>query len=82
MLRCHQDDVPVLVAAKLLKPLGNPVQNSTKFFATKKILELAKDEKWLHRMTLVLSQHWRERNARKKAHTQTGSALMPAAADG
>jgi hypothetical protein len=31
--------VPVLVAARLLKPLGNPQPNSVKFFATLEVLE-------------------------------------------
>jgi hypothetical protein len=65
VLNCQVHDVPVLVAAKLLKPLGNPPQNGVKYFATKAVQELAKDEKWLHRATLAISQHWHERNARK-----------------
>ena len=31
------------MVARLLKPLGNPAQNSVKFFATADVLELAKD---------------------------------------
>ncbi len=33
-LAASSHDVPVLVAAKLLKPLGSPPQNGIKFFAT------------------------------------------------
>ena len=66
VLNCQEHDVPVLVSSKLLKPLGNPPQNGTKYFATKEILELVEDEKWLHRVTLTIYQHWQKRNAHKK----------------
>ena len=39
LLGCQPHDVPVLVAAKLLKPLGNLPQNGVKFFATADLLE-------------------------------------------
>ena len=66
VLNCQLHDVPVLIAAKLLKPLGHPPQNGVKFFATRELLELAKDDKWLHRATLAIHQHWRTKNAHKK----------------
>lgn len=65
VLNCQVHDVPTLVAAKLLKPLGNPPQNGVKFFATKEVTELAKDEKWLNRVTLAIYQHWQKRNAQR-----------------
>src|SRR5437868_9145319 len=34
VLNCQQHDVPILVASRLLKPLGNPPPNGIKFFAT------------------------------------------------
>ncbi|WP_404420535.1 hypothetical protein [Nibricoccus sp. IMCC34717] len=34
VLNCQAHDVPVLVAAGLLKPLGKPEANSVKYFAT------------------------------------------------
>jgi hypothetical protein len=50
--------VPILVAARLLKPLDNPPPNGVKFFTSKEMLELAKDEKCLHRVTIAIYQHW------------------------
>jgi hypothetical protein len=42
-------------------------------------LELAKDEKWLNRVTAAISQHWQKRNARKKSDAEKESEpLMPA----
>src|ERR1022692_535252 len=37
-LNCQTHDVPILVAARLLKPLGNPAPNCTKCFATAELL--------------------------------------------
>ncbi len=66
VLNCQPHDVPALVAAKLLKPLGNPPANGIKFFATADILELTKDRNWLVRATVAINQHWRKKNAAKK----------------
>jgi hypothetical protein len=66
VLNCQPHDVPVLVAARLLKPLGNPPQNSVKFFATLELLEQVKDRAWLAKVTNALNQHWQHKNAAKK----------------
>jgi len=66
VLNCQPHDVPILVASRLLKPLGNPAPNSVKFFATSDVLELAKDRNWLVRATAAINQHWHKQNARKK----------------
>ena len=49
-----------------VKPLGNPSQNGTKFFAASDILESVKDRSWLVKVTNIISQHWQHNNARKK----------------
>ena len=66
VLNCQPHDVPILVAARLLKPLGNPAQNGIKFFATSELLERVKDRAWLVKMTNAVNQHWHRQNARKK----------------
>ena len=66
VLNCQPHDVPVLVAARLLKPLGNPQPNSVKYFATAEVLELARDRTWLTKITNALGQHWKAKNRRKK----------------
>ena len=66
VLNCQPSDVRILVAARLLKPLGNPPPNSVKFFATLGLLELIKDRAWLAKVTNALNQHWQSKNARKK----------------
>jgi hypothetical protein len=66
VLNCQPHDVPALVAARLLKPLGNPPPNGIKFFATADLLELTKDHNWLVRVTSTINQHWHKKNAGKK----------------
>jgi hypothetical protein len=73
MLGCQTHDMPILIASKLLKPLGNPAPNAIKFFATADILDLVKDRSWLAKITNIISQHWHKRNARQKQHAVNGS---------
>jgi hypothetical protein len=68
VLNCQPHDIPVLISARLLKPLGNPAQNGAKYFATADVLETAKDRAWLVKVTNTISQHWQHQNARKKNH--------------
>jgi hypothetical protein len=75
VLNCQAHDVPVLVSARLLKPLGSPQPNSVKYFAAAEIMELAKDRAWLAKMTNAVSQHWKEKNQRKVAHARTGAVI-------
>ena len=58
-------EIPMLVAAGLLKPLGHPARNSTKFFATESLEQFRRDEKWLARASDAIASYWRERNARR-----------------
>ena len=66
VLNCQPHDVPVLIASRLLKPLGNPAPNSIKFFATAEVLELAKERTWLTKVTTTINQHWHKKNTRKR----------------
>ena len=77
VLNCQAHDVPILVAHKLLKPLGNPQPNGVKFFATADVLEHTQDRAWLSKMTNTVSQHWQHKNQRKH---RVISFPLPAAA--
>jgi hypothetical protein len=66
VLNCQPHDVPILVVARLLKPLGNPPPNSVKFFAASELLEQVQDRTWLTKITNALNQHWQRKNAAKK----------------
>ena len=73
VLNCQAHDVPILVAARLLKPLGNPPPNGVKFFATAELLELAKDRAWLVKMSNAVNHHWQRLNAQKKGRPASES---------
>lgn len=62
-LNCQAHDVPVLVAAKLLKPLGSPPQSGVKFFAAADLIELTKDRNWLVRVSNAIYLHWQKKNS-------------------
>jgi hypothetical protein len=66
LLGCQTHDIPILIALRLLKPLGTPTQNGAKYFATGDLAELTRDRQWLVKMTQAISQHWQKCNARQK----------------
>ena len=82
VLNCQAHDIPALVTARLLKPLGNPAQNSSKYFATADVLEISKDRAWLVKVTNTISQHWQKQNARKKDTHTNGHVFMIAESRG
>ena len=65
VLNCQAHDIPVLVAKRLLKPLGNPPANGTKYFATALLIESTKDPAWLAKLTNAIHSYWRNKNAQK-----------------
>ena len=67
VLNCQPHDIPALIHARLLKPLGNPSVNGTKYFATADLLETAKDRVWLVKMTTAINTHWQKNKTQKKA---------------
>lgn len=78
VVNCQLHDVPILVSANLLKPLGNPPQNGIKFFATREVLELSRDEKWLHRATAAITRYWQEQSQRKRTEQRHEPARLAA----
>lgn len=86
VLNCQQHDIPILIAARLLKPLGNPQPNSVKYFAATELLEISKDSAWLSKLTITLSRHWQNKNRRLAerakflAATENGAVTPPSQA--
>jgi hypothetical protein len=70
-------DIAVLVAERLLKPLGNPAHNAVKYFASENVCALAHDEAWLNKATKATYSFWAAQN--KKRRDKHG-ALEPQAA--
>ena len=85
VLNCQAHDIPILVAARLLKPLGNPPPNGIKFFATGELLELVNDRSWLVKVTNAVNQYWHRQNARKRilsgSNSPHGSSLISLASN-
>jgi hypothetical protein len=84
MLNCTDQDVRILVAAKLIKPLGNPAPNAQKYFATFEILELTNNRSWLEKATSAIYRHWLNKNRRRVGNYEpylpaNGNLLRPAA---
>ena len=77
VLNCQPHDVPVLVADKLIKPLGNPPANGIKFFCTADLLEASQDRHWLVRMSTTIYQHWHKKNAGKVRSTLPTLSFPP-----
>jgi hypothetical protein len=72
LLGCQLHDVPILIACRLLKPLGDPPQDGIKLFSTAEVTEKAKDRAWLAKLTQTISQHWHKRNVRQKSQAGNG----------
>lgn len=62
LLGFQEHDVPVLVAAKLLTPLGKPAQNAPKYFASTEISTCADNREWLSSATKAIASHWLRKN--------------------
>jgi hypothetical protein len=77
VINCQSHDVSVLVAARLLKPLGNPPANGVKYFSTEELLDLIKDRSWLAKVSNTIYQHWHKQNARKKERSVVPSGIQP-----
>ncbi len=60
-------EIPILVGAGVLKPLGHPSRNGVKHFATSTLEQLRRDEKWLAKATNAVRAHWRGQNVGKRA---------------
>ena len=66
VLNCQSHDMPILFAAKLVKPLGNPPVNGIKMVSADELLESVKDRSWLARVTNTIHLHWQRKNARRQ----------------
>ena len=56
-------EIPVLLKAGLLKPLGKPAPNGHKFFSAAEISSLSENREWLDKATRAVAKHWKDRNS-------------------
>jgi hypothetical protein len=77
LIGCQNHEIPLLVAEGLPKPLGRPVQNSTKYFARTDVETCVRDSKWLNRATTIVQAHWKachQRYVGSNGHSRNGLA--------
>ena len=60
-------NIPLLVRAGLLKPLGHPQRYCVKKFSRETLARNIADETWLDKAAAAIHRHWRNKNARKRA---------------
>ena len=63
------DEITVLMAKNLLKPLGHPAHNGQKYFLTATLEDLRRDEKWYSKASDAIVEYWRYKNSRKGQDT-------------
>jgi hypothetical protein len=70
-------NIPVLVRAGLLKPLGHPQRYCVEKFSRDELARNLADKTWLEEAAKALHRHWRIKNARKKAKQNGNGAAQP-----
>ena len=60
-------NIPPLVRAGLLKPLGHPGRYCVKHFSRDALAEKFASQEWLYKVMAAIHRHWRNKNARKRA---------------
>jgi len=66
LLGFSEHDIPVLVSAGLLKPLGRPPTTGSKFFATVELQNLRNDTRWLAKASDAIVNYWRSKNSGRR----------------
>ena len=81
LLGLAEHDIPVLVRAGLLKPLGDPPPNAVKSFGTVQVMELAGEGLALSKIRNAVYKYWRGKNAGKSEpdHSRDGVNGRPSA---
>ena len=74
LLGFAEHDIPVLIRARLLKPLGNPPPNGNKYFSSAELETLARDHDWLNKATRAVTQHWRRKNEQRPDRDSNASS--------
>ena len=67
ILGVGEHDMPALIRAGLLEPLGDPTPNAVKYFAAIHILEMAGDPAFLGKIRNALYEYWQGKNGAKSS---------------
>lgn len=76
LLGFHEDDMPTLVREKLIVPLGQPVNNATKYFALADIEELGRSREGLSKATKAIYGRNRGKSRDECAQTSACDRLI------
>lgn len=57
-------EIPILVAAHKLTPLGDPAPNAPKWFSALDVIRLSLDVDWLNKATREVSRYWKHKRER------------------
>jgi hypothetical protein len=68
-------EIPMLIAARLLKPLGNPAHNGCKYFSADQLQQLRADSAWLNKASDAIMKYWKAKNSRKSTNTTRSNGL-------
>ena len=52
-------EIPILMAARLLRPLGAPAHNGSKYFSVVELENLRQDPVWLTQASNAIVKHWK-----------------------
>jgi hypothetical protein len=69
---------PVLMKTGHLRPLGKPMQNARKWFATCELERLSRDSEWLDKAIRLVEKHVQEANRKQRSR---GPDVSPAPLD-
>ena len=75
LLGFSEHDIPVLVAAGLLKPLGRPTASGSKYFATVELQNLRNDTRWLAKASDAIVNYWKTKNFGRRNKSEAKPAL-------
>jgi len=59
-------NIPPLMRAGLIKPLGRPGRYCVKHFSRDALAEKFASPEWLDKVVAAIHRHWRNKNARKR----------------
>jgi hypothetical protein len=65
-------EIPILLSAGLLPPLGEPAENGVKFFSTNDLDKLNQDRAWLSKACNVVVKYWKDRNLLRPTRNAQG----------
>ena len=68
-------ELPMLMGAGLLKPLGRPSENGCKYFSHVELDKLKQDPVWLAKACDAIVKYWKDRNLQRP--TENAKAKWP-----